>query len=76
MRFLLIPGLLTLVFTGAGTLAQDNSQPKPQPKSEDLFAQYFETCVKDWDKGTHMTQKEWSRTCRRLADERAKFRLK
>jgi hypothetical protein len=71
MRFLLVPGLLTLVLTGRGVLAQDDSQRKFQ----DLFAQYFETCMKDWDTGTHMTKKEWSRTCRRLADQRAKFRL-
>jgi hypothetical protein len=40
-----------------------------------LFAEYFETCMKDWDAGTRMTKKEWSRTCRRLANQRVKFRL-
>ena len=35
---------------------------------------YFKQCMQDWDAATHMTKKEWQRTCRRIADERAKFR--
>jgi hypothetical protein len=31
--------------------------------------------MKDWDAATHMTKEEWAGTCRRLADERAKFRF-
>jgi hypothetical protein len=27
----------------------------------------------DWDAGTHMTKKDWERTCGRLAQERTKF---
>jgi hypothetical protein len=36
-------------------------------------AVYFEQCMRDWDAATHMTKQEWSRTCRRVADERMKF---
>src|SRR5262245_65735376 len=36
---------------------------------------YFNQCMSDWDAATHMTKKEWARTCRRTADQRAKFRV-
>ena len=28
--------------------------------------QEYQDCLKLWDKGTHMTQGEWARTCRRI----------
>lgn len=34
---------------------------------------YYKQCLQDWDAGTHMTKKEWQRTCRRLVDNRVKF---
>jgi glutamine synthetase len=34
---------------------------------------YLRQCLNDWDAATHMTRKEWQRTCRRITDERAKF---
>jgi hypothetical protein len=33
----------------------------------------FKQCVDDWDAATHMTKKEWERTCRRVVDARVKF---
>ena len=30
-------------------------------------------CLRDWDAATHMTKKEWERTCRRATQERVKF---
>jgi hypothetical protein len=30
-------------------------------------------CLDDWDAATHMTKKEWERTCRRVVDARVKF---
>ena len=38
-----------------------------------LAEEYYQQCLKDWDAATHMTKKEWQRTCRRIVDERAKF---
>jgi hypothetical protein len=35
---------------------------------------YFKQCMNDWDAATHMTKNEWESTCRRIADERARFR--
>ena len=29
-----------------------------------------------WDVGTHMTKKVWDRVCRRVADQRVKFRIR
>jgi hypothetical protein len=33
----------------------------------------FKQCLNDWDAATHMTKKEWGRTCRRVVDARVKF---
>ena len=35
----------------------------------------YKRCLNDWDAATHMTKKEWQRTCRRVVDNRVKFRL-
>ena len=71
MRVLLPLSSLLLMLTSIAAFAQDDSSGK----FRGLFAEYFETCMKDWEKGTRMTKKEWSRTCRRLANQRVKFRL-
>ena len=63
--------------TAPTTANPDESKSKPQPSADEIRKmsdQYFNTCMRDWDVGTHMTKKEWARTCRRIADERAKFR--
>jgi len=44
------------------------------PQSLSL-SEYFETCMKDWSAHTPITKKECSRTSRRLANQRARFRL-
>jgi hypothetical protein len=33
----------------------------------------FKQCIEDWDAATHMTKKDWERTCRRVVDGRVKF---
>jgi hypothetical protein len=38
-------------------------------------AQYLADCVNDWDKGTHMSKKDWMRTCRRVVQRRIDFML-
>ena len=69
--------------------ASPPTAPTPQaqnvrPKSDDtdtattlrtLSTQYFAECMRDWDAATHMTKQEWARTCRRVVDGRAKFKL-
>jgi hypothetical protein len=34
---------------------------------------WYEDCRKGWDAKTHMSKKEYNRTCRRMAQERIKF---
>jgi hypothetical protein len=71
MRVPMLAGSLSLIMMSAAASAQNSSSVQ----FRDLYAQYFDTCMKDWDATTHMTKVEWSRTCRRLAEERVKFRL-
>jgi hypothetical protein len=33
---------------------------------------WFKDCLKDWDKGTHMSKNDYARTCRRVVDNRVK----
>jgi hypothetical protein len=40
---------------------------------EARIAEWFNTCMTDWDRATHMTKAEWRTTCRRVADERGRF---
>src|SRR5262245_46064755 len=68
---ILLAGSLALIVWVATASAQNSSSAK----FRELSAQYFDTCMKDWDATTHMTKEQWGRTCRRLADERAKFRV-
>lgn len=42
----------------------------------DRGALYYAQCMLDWDAGTHMTKREWSSSCRRLARERHDLPLK
>jgi hypothetical protein len=62
---------LSLISASAVALGQNDASEK----FRGLYAKYFETCMKDWERGTRMTKAEWSRTCRRLANQRVKFRL-
>jgi hypothetical protein len=71
MRIVLLLSSLSLMLIGTAVSAQSDSSSKLR----ELTAEYFGTCMKDWDKATRMTKKEWERTCRRLANQRAKFRL-
>jgi hypothetical protein len=67
----LLLGSLSLHLVAGVAVAQTDSSGKFQK----LYKDYFDTCMKDWDSAAHMTKEEWSRTCRRLANERAKFRV-
>ena len=35
--------------------------------------EWYEDCRKGWDVKTHMTKRDYERTCRRMAEERVKF---
>ena len=42
------------------------------PKDARMHA-WYEDCRKGWDAKTHMSKKDYDRTCRRMAQERIKF---
>jgi hypothetical protein len=46
---------------------------RPDQTMEERIAEWFKTCMDDWDRATHMTKAEWRTTCRRVADERGRF---
>jgi hypothetical protein len=53
--------------------------PSSEETAQQLQARgraWFARCMQDWDAGTHMTKKDWERTCRRLAYDRTKFLTK
>jgi hypothetical protein len=37
--------------------------------------QYLTDCIGDWDKGTHMSKQDWTRTCRRVVQRRIDYML-
>ena len=64
-------------------LSADVARAKTAPKADGVrssdqerIAEYLAQCLKDWDTATHMTKKEWVGVCRRVVENRAKFRLK
>ena len=89
--WLIAAGGAALAQSGSRPLgaASPPTAPTPQaqnvrPKTDDadaaatlrtLSTQYFAECMRDWDAATHMTKQEWARTCRRVVDGRAKFKL-
>jgi hypothetical protein len=38
-------------------------------------AEYLAQCMQDWEPATHMSKRDWERTCRRVVQERVKFLL-
>ena len=36
-------------------------------------AAWYTECMQIWDAATHMSKGDWSRTCRRVVDERVKW---
>src|SRR5258705_5734365 len=85
MRVLSAVSLLSLLFTVTAAHAQsaapsESASPKPPsaPKEvvTDVKAQtdaWFKDCKQGWDAGTHMSRRDYARTCQRMAQERGKF---
>ena len=68
----------------AQSAAQGESAPTLQPKPapaltepvKDIRGQtnaWFKDCKQGWDAGTHMSRRDYERTCLRMAQERVKF---
>jgi hypothetical protein len=88
MRTLLLVGAVSLLFACGAAFAQSGkregtaSTPTAVPDTQlspaeirERGAQYLADCVNDWDKGTHMSKKDWTRTCRRVVQRRIDFML-
>src|SRR6516225_9875672 len=54
-----------------GATPSTATNSKEAPTSGDMTKQQrdFKDCLDTWDKGTHMTKKEWRRTCERTIRE-------
>jgi hypothetical protein len=60
------------------TPATPTAVPDASPSAAEIRergAQYLADCVNDWDRGTHMSKKDWMRTCRRVVQRRMDFML-
>ena len=83
MRALLLVCPLSLFLAGGAALAQSvqRTELSTQKSEEEIKAireraiEWYNTCMEDWDQGTHMTKKEWKTTCERVARERGKWLL-
>jgi hypothetical protein len=88
MRMLASVFALSLVLAYSGAQAQSAGQaeraasslPKPAPErhepAKDISARteaWFKDCKQGWDAATHMTKRDYERTCRRMAQERMNF---
>jgi hypothetical protein len=83
MRALLLACPLSLFLAGGAALAQSvqRTELSTQKSEEEIKSireraiEWYDTCMEDWDQGTHMTKKEWKTTCERVARERGKWLL-
>jgi hypothetical protein len=74
MQFRLIAFLILV--TGAEALVQAHPASKPaldatgssaEVRKQKAYDAAIADCEAMWDRGTHMTRKEWSRACRRAS---------
>jgi hypothetical protein len=84
MRSLIIAALL--VVTGAGYVSAEVAVPSrpsagaalPSSKAAEKSAHEsgVANCVQMWDRGTHMTEQQWLRTCKRVQDRLQHLQMK
>jgi hypothetical protein len=73
--FLALTVISLLCTLGHVSAAQAANDPDLTVSEKELAETYFKDCMKDWDDATHMTRKDWERTCRRVTNDRARFRM-
>jgi len=67
--------IVALAFHGANAQSAGKGE-RPKEQVPDIRAQtdtWFKDCKQGWDAGTHMTRRDYERTCLRMAQERVKF---
>jgi hypothetical protein len=69
---------LSLLVASGVACAQSDPRPKSVTSTEAVAraTAMYSQCMQDWDSGTHLTKREWERTCRRLMQERGKSALR
>ncbi len=69
--------LAAVVISAAGAAAPSEAQQGTKRQTYDATlldeTARVKECMKQWDRSTHMTRKEWEVTCRRVAKERVKY---
>jgi hypothetical protein len=69
------PSLVAGTSSPSNSLTRHTKQAPADTRSEARDAeQYFTSCMADWDAATHMTRREWEKTCRRVATNRIRFK--
>lgn len=74
--------LLSLSLCVGAALAQtappvvSSAKPPVEPGRVQAYAAAIASCEGMWDRGAHMTRKEWSRTCRRVQDRLQQMELR
>ena len=51
----------------------DTATPEEGGQERYLATQTMETCMKNWDPGTHMTKEAWRASCERIKQERLPY---
>jgi hypothetical protein len=67
--------IVGLAFQGAyaQSVAQRQSPTEPPKDVRAQADSWFKDCKQGWDAATHMTRRDYERTCLRMAQERVKF---
>lgn len=64
---LCLSAMLALAEMPVGATRSSSEEPgKPNADEGALHEKAVADCERIWDRGTHMTKQEWSRTCRRV----------
>ena len=58
--------MLALISAGAALSQTAPTDPAIEASKEKAYAAAIANCEGMWDRDTHMTRTEWSRTCRRV----------
>lgn len=73
-------GQVAATSSGASRLPSDQSSLSAKPSEAASNGNAHEAavtaCLQMWDRGTHMTRREWSRTCRRVQDHLRRLELR
>lgn len=69
--------LWLLLFAGAASAQSTTSQTAAREAHREDAAndekKYFALCMNDWDVKTHMSKRQWERTCRRVTEQRLNY---